>query len=64
MTTKLTAETITDSQINALWREAAQAGDDLMCAICKSALSGQADEMTERHREQCAVVINDAAAQE
>jgi hypothetical protein len=50
---------VTDDQLVALRREAIEAGDDAMAALCNSALRGDAN-----HRAHCAHVIAEAAARE
>lgn len=57
-TMTLTADTITDTQINLLRAEAAEAGDEVMVIYCARALAGHLDAL-----EVCAEVLNDAAAQ-
>jgi hypothetical protein len=62
----LTIETITEEQIKALQAEAAEAGDTGMVGVCNAALRprlvGRA--WSERARQQCCDVINDARAQD
>ena len=53
----LTAETITDEQIERLSDEAKAAGDSVQVDICERALSGD-----DEARGDCAEVINDARA--
>lgn len=60
----LTASTITDDQIRALRDEAAEAGDTEMVACCDDALVGIRGDNMIAARQECARVINDAAAQE
>ena len=55
--TSLTAETITDDQIQQLSDEAAQAGDGAQVDICERALGGD-----DEARASCAEAINDARA--
>lgn len=69
MSTPLTADTITDKQIEALRTEAAEHGDWAQVAVCDVALSRGTQTMVNgvvwvRHtaRSECARVINDAAA--
>jgi hypothetical protein len=63
---KLTAETITDSQIQAVLRESTAAGDVAQVRICNAALYHINPRAAARDeaRAECARVINDAQAQQ
>jgi hypothetical protein len=77
MNAKCTLETLTDHQIQALRREAAEAGDIRMACICEIALGGGGDGAepgtdmavvaveydADSARAECVRVINDAEAQ-